>query len=321
MRFTNGQIINATNAGRAGSTRWRVTATQYTKRIAMAKVEDIKVSSPLSREFVAMTLDLSNDNHGYKPLDILDYKKHFIHACECVSGNFSGLPEPIDYFTIENNDPGIPYDEKKEMPFIVCHYSDTTPVYARPTWINNENQMFNHLKKLAYSVGFTARTLHEQRIALRQVTLENLRFLRTMKSYIIAEFFGLCSFDENAKQYDPHRPHLVLDPLYAAPECFSTARLTPAVDVYALAILLLQFMGAKIKKPIKDENDVLLILEEVEKIQRYAMRESAVRALKLALRSDPGQRPYEFNEFINIFNDRPLQKKPYHNNKNRGRRF
>ena len=323
MIFNDGQVVHSTKPGQTGPSLWRVVASQFAGKITMVMVEDKTIKQPLYREFVGATLNLHNRGKGYNPLHILDYKNQFIEACECAAGNFSGLPEPIDYFTINNNDPGVPPDEAKKMPFIIFHYGDTTPVNGCPYWVKDERQLFNHLKKLAYSVGFTMRALNNKGIAQRQVTLQNLRFLQTIKSYVIAEFFSLCRFDRNGGQYDPHRPHLVLNPLYSAPECFSTEELSPATDVYALAILLLQYMGARIEKPIKNENDVITLLADIEKQHKFAVRPSVVRALKLALRTAPRQRPREFSDFINIFTNKKLRKPQRRPQKpqNRGRQF
>lgn len=310
MQFNIGQIISSSTPERSGRTRWRVLASQSKGKVTLLGLTDNSVSDPLRREVVGATIDLFNRGQGYDVWHSMAYKRQFEEACSCAAANVAGLPELIDYFSIRNTDPNVPEDVAREMPFVVYHYSDFTPV-STPYWIKKEEHLHKNIKKLAYQVGFTMRALNQRGIAIRQVLPQNLRSLKTTGGFVLAEFFAACRFSENRQQYDPHRPHLILNPLYAAPECFSEAELTPATDVFALAVLLLLYLGAQINKPITCEEQVIAHLSKIEKQFKFAFRESVVRAFKMALKKDPRLRLREFGEFITMFNGKQVeQRKP-----------
>lgn len=316
MYYSDNMIIKSLEKGsNVNETFWKLKKWEGRDKLTCFELEDTRLQQPLRRTVYGATPDFY---HMDDPLHMLSLKSQLEEAWQCASKNVAGLPECIDNFFFHNTDTNIPEDLRKTMPFYIYHYSDTAPV--RLWRDSNIGAIQAYLKRVSYSVAFTMRALHGHGIAVRQVLPDNLRFQHTAGTFVLAEFFSLCRFDANGSQYNPHKQHLVLQERYCAPECFSTAVLTPATDVFALGILLLRLLGANISTPIENEGQLNQHFVNIEKARKIKLSTDLIRTLKLALKADPKKRTQTPNDFLMLLTGRDINKhqpKQYHSKKNK----
>jgi len=300
MRFRLNETLQVSESGGLREGKWKVIASQHIERISFVKLRNASVPNPLTWEAVGACVDTYSDGRTPDPFAVMQWVNEFTEACRCMAGNYAGIPEPVDYFTVRCPDPGLPQDTASQWPFIVYYYPPADPVYPLPTGrVRKEEDLFRAVYKLAGSVGHTMKALHQDGIVLRQICLENLRFLGVTRSYLIAECFSMAKTGDSA--YDPHRPYLALDEANTAPECFQPdGKVTSATDVYALGRLLLAYLKAP--GTPHSEGDVNQLLQKVEERYRVTLRQELVRTFKLALRPNPAERLATAGQFLAMLN-------------------
>ena len=195
--------------------RWKVKESQRAGHIYLVRVENVFVKPPLCVSAVGACVDASSD---VDQITAMYWNKEFVEACEYMSGNYAGIPEPLDFFNTIRSEASI---NATEWPFIVYYYPPGNFVRPLdPRAVRNADKLFKEVYKLAAAVGHTMKAVHSDKVLLRQVDLENLRFLRVTRQYFLAECFAMGKMGQST--YDPHHPYLVLDESKAAPECFDT---------------------------------------------------------------------------------------------------
>jgi hypothetical protein len=307
MLFTENQVLRENNPGKSPRSRWRVLEYINVERLTLVRLEDVETPAPLARTAVGACVNAFDRNGNNDPFSVLRWVNEFRQACECCAGNFAGLPEPLDYFDIRCSDRGMPGDLAEAWPFIVyCYPKASQPNPLSPNWVRDAKQLYFQTKRLACAIGHTMKALHEHGILLGQVKLENIRVLPVTKNHIIAEFFAMRWM--GTSEFDPHRPSLVLKPGVAAPEHFRNGtNLSASADVYALAALLLEYMGISLggKSP-EGERDVIQLLQRAEDRFRLPLSPEMIRAMKLALLPDAGSRPQTMGQFLAVLSGADL---------------
>jgi len=276
---------------------------QFLGRLANVQLEDQKTPFPPGRTAIGVSPNTFQKGVPPDPFSVLRWLNEFKEACECVSGNYAGLPEAVDYFDTVCTDPGLPADMRNAWPFFVYHCPSTTPPFkVGPKQARNAEVLYGKSKKMAAAIAHTLKALHADGIVIRQLEMNNLRFCWVTRSYMIAEFFSLCRM--GPVDADPHRPPLCIKRHLSAPECFTDgARLSPATDVFAIAALLLDFLGVPFRPgdPPVSEGLVINKLAAAENRFGFALKPEMSRAVKLALAANPADRPASMGQFLTLF--------------------
>jgi hypothetical protein len=285
-------------------TRWRVEDCRHDPTVTFVKLRDdhhdIKV--PMVRTAVGVCI-----NYHDKRVDdwmIQDWRRQFVEACEAASGNFAGLPEPLDFYHIRTTDREVPDHLRDLEPFFVYTYGQAREVFRlHPDRVSDSEDLARQVKNFVYDLAYILRALHQNGLVLRQLPLTSLRWLPVMRKYFLGEFLSLSR--QGPSEYHPNIPFLVLQPCFSAPECFDSAgRLTPATDVFALGKTLLMWLGRRFQYNEPVLSDVAAALAEIDIKFRPMLPEPVVRFLKLALQRDPRQRPQHMGEVMALITGR-----------------
>ncbi len=290
-------------------TRWQVADWRHDRTLSYLRLHDGHpgVKPPMIRESVGVCINY----HGHQVDQWLieDWRKQFREACEAASGNFTGLPEPVDFFTIRNQDHEVPEHLKEGEPFFIYCYAKFFEVRSMD-WrrFKAQGQVAAYLKRFVYDLAYVLRSLHQAGLVLRQLPLTALRWLPTSRRYFIGEFLSLTR--QGPSGFHPRIPFLNLDHRFSAPECFDERQtLTPATDVYCLAKSVLLFLGGRTPGNAPWPADPELALATVAPANRALIPEPILRFLRLALRLAPDQRPTSMGEVMGLVsgNSRPQQ--------------
>lgn len=288
--------------GRA--TRWRVADCRPDRTVTFVKLHDAHsdIRPPMVRSAVGVCI-----NYFRNRVDewlIQGWRRQFVEACEAASGDFAGLPEPLDFFRIRTTDPEVPDHLRDDEPFLVYCYGRAQEVFRlRPDHVRNTGDLNRRIKAFVYDLAHILRALHQQRLVIRQLPLSSLRWLPSSRKYFLGEFLSLCQAGPSS--YHAQIPFLTLQPRYSAPECFDPAgRLGPASDVFALGKALLMWLGKRFHHNEPPVLDVLTAINQIDVKFRPILPAPVVRFLKLALQPDPGQRPQGMNDVMALITGR-----------------
>lgn len=286
------------------STRWRVEDCRHDLTVTFLKLRDDHpdVQPPMVRSAVGVCI-----NYFRNRVDewlIQDWRRQFIEACQAVSGNFAGLPEPLDFFRIDTRDREVPDHLRADEPFFVYCYGQGREVFPlNPKFVSGTEDLARRIKTFVYDLAYILRALHQEGLLVRQLPLTGLRWLASSRKYFLGEFLSLGT--QGASNYHPNIPFLTLEPRYSAPECFdASAGLTPATDVFALAKTVLMWLGKRFHRSEAVVLDAVTALNQIDVSFRNLLPAPAVRFLKLALQPDPGQRPQNMNDVMALITDR-----------------
>ncbi len=294
-----------------GQTRWMIAGVYPDPTVIYMRLIDRHpdIAEPMERTAVGVCCNFYQqtvDRWG-----VIDWRRQFETACIAASGNFAGFPEPLDFFRIENNDRNVPEDLRRSEPVLVYTYSKHTAVDPIPAWkFKTAPQLTSGLRRFVYDLAYALKGIHERKLILRQVPLQGLRYLPAYRRHIIGEFLSMTH--EGESQFNPGIQFLVLNRTYCAPECFDArGRLTPATDVYALAVTVLEYLGVSMQR-VGDRIDVDVELSRLPEFKQKALPDPVRRFLKLALQTDPTRRPRDMGEVMGLISGRPARRPDRH---------
>ena len=284
MLFRINQPIQECN-GR--QTRWLVTDCRPDPTLTFVKLSDQHrdIDLPMVRSAVGVCINYFR--HRVDDWLVGDWRRQFTEAIEAASGNFAGLPEPMDYFHIRTTDREVPQHLQEDDPFFVYCYSQAEEVFPlNPHDVRNAEDLSRRIKTFVYDLAYILRALNDQGLVLRQLPLISLRYLKSSRKYFLGEFLSLCK--QGPSNYYPIIPFLTLVPGYSAPECFDPAgQLTPATDVFALGKTLLMWLGKRFRRDDPPLVDVAQTLHEIDVKFQPLLPEATVRFLKLRCKRIP----------------------------------
>jgi hypothetical protein len=284
------------------ATRWRVEDCRHDPTVTFLKLRDEHpdIRPPMVRSAVGVCINYFRNS--VDDWQIQGWRSQFVDACEAASGNFAGLPEPIDFFRIRTSDPEVPDHLRNGEPFLVYCYGGAGEVFPlQKVW--DAADLGRRIKAFVYDLAYILRALHQQGFVLRQLPLSSLRWLHSSKKHFLGEFLSLGK--QGPSDFHPNIPFLTLEQRYCAPECFDAAgQLTPATDVFALGKALLMYLGRRFHARDPLVLDAVVAMNQIDVKFRPLLPEPTVRFLKLALQPDPGQRPQDMNDVMALITGR-----------------
>lgn len=306
MSFSQRNILEEVEKGSTRPSRWHIVDVMNDHHLKFFRLQDASrdIEPPMERIAVGARINYFDKSQEIDDWTVIRWRAQFLQACKGASGNYSGLPEFLDFFKTKSYSRSVSEKLSNDEPIVVYDgggYDDVRelkPASSNFRWgIQNEAHLFSRVFSLVCDVGYTMKALHADGWVLRQGRLCNLRFMRTSRKHLISEFFAIGRMDE--PDHDPHRSHLVLRPQFSAPECFEIGiSLTPATDVYVLGKLVLSILGVDIDKPEPNEEDVNRYFSGVQDRFRFKVRPELIRTVKLALLRDPQARIQDVGQFL-----------------------
>jgi serine/threonine protein kinase len=286
------------------TTRWCVEDVHHDGTLTFLKLRDEHpdIRQPMVRPAVGVCINYCDNS--LDEWQIQDWRRQFIEACEAASGNFAGLPEPIDFFRIRTTDREVPDHLRNGEPFLVYCYGQGDEVFPlNPKKVDGAATLAARIKAFVYDLAYILRALHQHGLVLRQLPLTSLRWLHSSRKYFLGEFLSLSKLGPS--NYESKFPFLALEQRYCAPECFDVSgQLTPATDVFALGKALLMWLGRRFHARDPLRLDPALAMNQIDVKFRPMLPEATVRFLKLALQPDPGQRPQDMNDVMALITGR-----------------
>ena len=299
MIFKQGERIKLFEGG--APSRWEVEKVFSEGRLTFLMLIDREdsIKPPMIRRATGICINY----HQQNPDDwsIKAWRQEFTNACKASAGNFSGMPEPIDFFYFRSQENAIPDKLKGWEPFFVYMYGDFLNVLPyNPKKLKANPDITILLKRFVYDLGYILKDIHNKNLVLRQLPLQGLRYLKSSQKHVIGEFISISPQGES--NYNPDIPFLSLSSQYCAPECFDAkGRLTAATDVYALARSVLMLLGIHFDKKIPFPRDITPYLNQVETQYSLALPKNLERFFKLSLAHDPGKRFQSISEALAMF--------------------
>ncbi|MFZ4437608.1 MAG: hypothetical protein ACOYOS_04210 [Syntrophales bacterium] len=298
------------------STRWEVRADRSDSNLTFLKLLDREPSivAPMVREVNGICINYDFKKYQVDKWFIRNFRDQFRTFCEAASGNFPGLPEPLDFFDLKNDERNIPQAERMWEPFFVYTYGDFSEISPiNPDWVKEKrnNNLLALLKPFIYDLANILKPLHRTKpgLVIRQMPLTSLRRLKTNGKYVIGEFMSLAR--QGDSNYNSNIPFLALESVYAAPECFiAGGQLTPATDVYALGKTAMMFLGVDFTSGDPFPADITPQLDAVQKKYSFRFPDHIVRYFKVSLQRAPQARFQNLNEALVMFSGKDYQRPP-----------
>ncbi len=272
------------------ATRWTVVHVYSAERLTYTDLRDNSpsIKPPLERRAVGVCI-----NYGRSDLDvwtIRTWRDDFLKAATCLAGNFTGLPEPLDFFRIHNNDRPFPENLRAQDPFLVYTYSGFKPLRSLPTevsWKKNFSaaQKLGRIHSYLRDLGYTLKALHAKKIVIRQLPVGSIWYLPSCRRHCIGGFMSLHPM--GASDFHNNIPCLHLNHDFCAPECYSPkGELTAATDINALARSLVHYTGGQLT-PVLDIDQVV---DGMQSRLKIGLPPEIKRFLSVALQPDPKRR-------------------------------
>ena len=268
------EVVGPGHAGQPGTRTWIV--------------RDRKAD--LDRRLMLIHPDYSDLASGDVRWFVDDRRAAFGEMARGLAPNFFFFPEPVDLLEFQNDDPRLPIALQAGEPALVYHLP---PGVRIEPYRGQRNFVERELRRLALDGAYILRNLHKNRIVLRQLPLMGLRDNPvTGRPFVVA--FETVIAQGRFQGHSTHDGGLHPNPAYAAPECFGpTGPLTPACDVYALGLTLLEFLGLRPRDGAGNLGEWA-----ATELARRGLSEPYQRLFRLALAHRPDDRFADCGELI-----------------------
>lgn len=268
-------------------TRWKVV--NFLRERGLIKIWEVADQDQrMERTLYLMTLDYAGLNPRDRDFSIQSLRNTFYRMVETLCrGNYTFLPEPVDFLTFTNNlDPMDP-DLRPDEPGLVFAQSPGIPI--RPMRDSKGEINIGNLRKIIVSALKTLKQLHNNQVVMQELPLALVRINPVTNRPYFSGIHTLLHMD-GFHGYNPNRVALAPSRVFSAPEVFaSQAGLTPATDIYAVGKLALQLiLGEGYQKTFTSQQPFPPDVQNI--INALNLPAPWPRFLSICLQMDPEQR-------------------------------